>query len=115
MKGKIVSIVSYVWLFLTRCPANSDCLLKLHIRGIQTFLPQLQISDYTIVQGPGILHNVNVSGYVTFCEINEFFVYIFFFVIDKISLRAGFGPPAIVWRPLLYILDKAARTVYRDL
>jgi len=33
MKINIVGIGSYVWLFLTRFPANRDCWLKLYIRG----------------------------------------------------------------------------------
>ena len=30
MESNIVSMRSYVWLFLTRFPANIDCLLKLY-------------------------------------------------------------------------------------
>ena len=79
MKSNIVSIEFYVWLFLTRLPANRDCLLKLYIRGLQTFLSDGHISYYTIARRPGILRNVIVSGYVTFCQIKKFFVNILFF------------------------------------
>jgi len=38
MKSNIVSIGFYVWLFLTRFPANRNCLFQLYIRCLQTFL-----------------------------------------------------------------------------
>ena len=48
---------------------------------------------------PDILHNVIVSGNVTFCQINKFFFVILIFLIGKMFALAGFGPRAIVWRP----------------
>ena len=82
-------------------------------QGLQIFL---SVSHYTTVRGPEILRNWIVSGYVTFYEINKFFLntlffyyYIkihYFFIINKMSSwagemswRAGFGPRAVVWRP----------------
>jgi len=79
MKINFVSIESYVWLFLIRFPPNRDCLLKLCIRGLQTFLSDGQINYYTTVRGLGISCNVIVSGYFTFCQIKKFFVNMLFF------------------------------------
>jgi len=42
--------------------------------GLQTFLSEGHISYYTTVRGPDILHDVIVSGFVTFYQINEFFL-----------------------------------------
>jgi len=43
-------------------------------QGLQTFLSQGHISYYTTVQRPNILHNVIDSRYVTFYQINKFFI-----------------------------------------
>jgi len=54
------------------------------------------------------LRNVIVSGYLTFIQINKFFVNNFSLLTkclcgpDEMALRAGFGPRVVVWRPLLY-------------
>jgi len=48
-------------------------------QGLQTSLSQ---SHYTTVRGPDILRNRIVSGYVTFYEINKFFVNALFFIIN---------------------------------
>jgi len=53
-----------------------------------------------LVRGPNILQNVIVSGYVTFYQINKLYVNVSFFIIDKMSSRAGFSLWAIIWRPL---------------
>jgi len=47
---------------------------------------------HKLSQGPDILRNVIVSGYVTFYQINNFFVKKNF-IVDKTSSRA------VVWRP----------------
>jgi len=39
----------------------------------------------------------------------------YFFIIDKIFSRPGFGPRAVVWSSLLCMLVKLARTVYHKL
>ena len=39
--------------------------------GLQTFLPEGQISCFVTVRGPDILRNVIVSGYVTFYQIEK--------------------------------------------
>ena len=51
------------------------------------------------VRGPDILHNVIVSGYVTFYQISEFFVNMLFFqcwqnvfALGELASRAGCGP-----------------------
>jgi len=75
-------------------------------------LPLEQGSSKSFVRGPhkllhnrsmpDSLHNVLVSGNVTFHQINKFFVAVLFFLIGKISSWAGFGPrAAAVWGPLL--------------
>ena len=38
MKSNIISTGFYVWLFLTRFPANWDCLLKLYVRSSKHFV-----------------------------------------------------------------------------
>jgi len=48
--------------------------LFFYSRGLQTFLSKGHISYYTTVRGPEILRNVIVSGYLTFRQINKFFV-----------------------------------------
>jgi len=43
------------------------------------------------------------SAYATFYEINKLFVnisIIIFFIVKEMTSRAGFGPQAVVWRPL---------------
>jgi len=56
------------------------------------------MSHCTTVQGPDILRNVIVSGYVAFYQICKFFVNMLFFKYCQMSLRlveiasrAGFG------------------------
>jgi len=63
---------------------------------LQTFLSK----GHTAVRGTHILRNVIVSGYVTFYQINKFFLKVFFFIIDKMASRDGFVPLAVVWSPL---------------
>ena len=41
--------------------------------SLQTFLSEVYISYYTIIRGPDVLHNVIVSRYVAFSQINIFF------------------------------------------
>jgi len=52
------------------------------------------ISGYTIFRVRDALHNVTVY------LINKFLKRYLFFIIDKMSSRAGFGPWTVVWRPL---------------
>ena len=52
--------------------------------------PRGHISYYSTVRGLDILHNVIVSGNVTFCQINKFF-FILFFVIGKMSSWAAWN------------------------
>jgi len=47
MKSNIVSIGYYVWLILTRFPANRVCLLKLHMKVSKLFCPT---ATYVITQ-----------------------------------------------------------------
>jgi len=68
-------------------------------QGLQTCLSEGHISCYT-VRRPDISRNVIVLGYVTFCQINKCFVKVSFFIIDKIYLRAVWGPQVAVWRLL---------------
>ena len=66
-------------------------------RGLQTLLSEGRISSYTTDWGPDILRIVIVSGYVTFCQTNKFFVN-YFFMIDKMSSRAGWnGVASRMW------------------
>jgi len=51
IKSNIVSI-GFCLVVFTRFPVNRDCLLKLYIRCLQTFLSNGQISYYTTVRGP---------------------------------------------------------------
>jgi len=60
------------------------------------------MSYCTTVRGPNILRDEIVSGYVTFYQVNKLFGNIYFFIINKITSGAGFGPRAVVWRLLLY-------------
>jgi len=56
---------------------------------------------YTTVWGPDILRYVIVSGYVTSIKSTNVAYIYNFFIIDKMSLPAGFGPRAVVvWRTL---------------
>jgi len=58
-------------------------------------LSEGHLSYYTTVRGPDVLRNVIGLGYLTFIQINKFFVNNFF-TIDKMSPRAGwngFGDP----------------------
>jgi len=54
------------------------------------------------------MRNVIVAGYVTFYEINTFFINLLFFIVDKMYLRpeemvssAGIGPRAVVGSHLI--------------
>jgi len=54
---------------------------------------------YTTLPEPYILHNVIFLMYVTFYQINKFFIIfvnLVFLIIDKMSLRGRFGPRAVV-------------------
>jgi len=63
-----------------------------------------------LVQGPHkLLHNIPRAGRFTYCDFfgicyilpnQQVFVEISFFIIDKVSSRAGFDPWAVVWRLL---------------
>jgi len=89
--------------------------LVLYIRGLQTFLYEGHTSYCIKVLRLDVLHNVIVSGYVPFHQINECFVDIIFSLLTKMScgrtqrLRgpngiasgAGFDPRVVVWRPLV--------------
>jgi len=60
-------------------PAASNCdtliepAVTVYPRGLQTFLSEGHISYHTTVPGPDILRHAIVSGYVTFCQINNLF------------------------------------------
>ena len=69
-------------------------------RVLQTFLLESHIRYCTTARGLDTLRNAFISGYVTFCKINKFFVNILFIYYWKIPSRVGFGPRAVVWRPL---------------
>ena len=69
--------------------AENELPLMLHIRGLQTFLPEGHISYCTTVRGPHTLHNVIVSGYATFYEINKCFVNVLFFHYWQCVFAAG--------------------------
>jgi len=61
-------------------------------QGSPKFLSEVHITYYTTLQGPDILRNEIVSGYVAFYQINKcFVVYIIFiyiiFALLTISLR----------------------------
>ena len=43
-------------------------------KGLQTFLSEGHISYYRPYRGPGVLRNVIVLGYVSFCQINKILV-----------------------------------------
>ena len=67
-------------------------------RGLQTFLFEGHISCYSTVRGPHkLLPNSPRAGHLTkcdcfrkcFCQINKFSFVIFFFLIGKMSTRAG--------------------------
>jgi len=75
------------WLFLTRFPANRDCLLKFYIRGFQTFLSDCHMSYYITVRGQGILRNVIFLGICYILTNRKYII----FIIDKISSRAGWN------------------------
>jgi len=47
--------------------------------GVSKFCIKGHISYYTTVRGPDILRNLIISGYLTFHQINTFFVNILFF------------------------------------
>jgi len=58
---------------------QTDCLLKVYISGLQTFLSDGHISYYTTVRGSDSIRSVIVSGCVTFCQIQKIFVNVSFF------------------------------------
>jgi len=72
-----------------------------NLKTTTAFMSEGHISYYTIVWGPDILRNVFVSVYVTFYQINTFLLLCYFFIIDKIASRAGFGQRDVVWRPMI--------------
>jgi len=67
--------------------------------GLHIFCPRAT-GCYTTFRGRDILHDVTVSGYVTFYQINKFLQRYNFFIIGKMSSQARFGPWNIVLRPL---------------
>jgi len=64
--------------------------LQYPIKGISKLFCLRALKAFTQHQGSDILRNVVVSGYVTFDQINKFFVKNSF-IIDKKSLLVGFG------------------------
>jgi len=68
--------------------------------GVSKLFSKGHISNYTTFQVSDILRNVIVSGYDTFYQIKIFSKIYYFFIIDKMSSRDGFGPRAVVWRRL---------------
>jgi len=52
----------------------SVCRALIYYRCLQTFLSEGHICYYATVRGPDILHNVIVSGYVTFYKVKKNFV-----------------------------------------
>jgi len=78
---------------------TTSCLIRVK-QWSPHFLSKGHINCYAIFRGPDTLHNVIVLVYVTFCKINKFLWRYIFFIIDKMSSRAGFGPWVVVWRPL---------------
>jgi len=77
-------------------------------RGVQTFALEGHISYCATFQGPDILHNVIVLGYVTFYQIKNFCKYIIVSLLtkclrgpDEMAAWAGFGPRVTVWRSLV--------------
>jgi len=80
-----------------------DCLSISYWPGLSKIFGEDHISYCKTVRGPNILRNVIFSGYVTFHQINTFFVNILFFHYWQNVLRpgemasqVGFGPRAIV-------------------
>jgi len=94
--------------------SNASDSQLLHYQGLYSrsrvsilFCPRAT-NYYTTVRGPDILHNVIVSGRVTILPKQIFRNYIIFLLLakcvrgpDEMTSRAGFGPRAVVWRPLL--------------
>jgi len=85
---------------MTVCPIHID-------QDSTKFLGEDHISYCKIVRGPDILRNPIFSGYVTFCQINTFFVNIIFFRYwqnvlrpGEIASQVGCGPRAVVQRAL---------------
>jgi len=54
------------------------CINRLQ-QDLQFFLSEVYIGYYTTFQRPDISRNVSVPGYVTFYQINKFFVNVLFF------------------------------------
>jgi len=60
-------------------------------RGLHTFLPEGHISYYTTAGGPNILHNVIVSGYISFYQPTDFSLIQIFFIGNITPLWAGWN------------------------
>ena len=84
-----------------------------HIQTFVPFVSQSRVSKFFCQRAtcgvaqqfrePDILRIVFDSAYATFYEINKLFVnisIIIFFIVKEMTTRAGFGPQAVVWRPL---------------
>jgi len=96
--------------------SNSDTLVDASVTvyrnsytpGLFKFLGENHINYCTTVRGLDILRNVIFSRYVTFYQINTFFVNILFFHYwqnvfcgrVKWLRRSDFSPRAVVWRTL---------------
>jgi len=65
-----------------------DCLPNSYRPSLFKLLKENHISYCRTVRGLEILRNVIFSGYITFYQINTFFVNILFFIIGKMCLRA---------------------------
>jgi len=74
-------------------------------------LSESHISSSARVRGPDILHNAIVSEYVTFYQINKFFLDMLFFITNKMGPRAGLSPRGVVWRPLCCRTTSAAGVI----
>jgi len=69
-------------------------------RGLQTFLSEGHLSHFTTVQGLDNLRNVIGSWYVTFYQINKFFVDVLVFHYWRNGFAGRIGPRTVVSRPL---------------
>ena len=77
---------------------HRDCLKQ--NRGLQAFC-QRTTQAFTTVRGPDILRNVIVSDMLHSTISTNVSKIDYFFNIDKMSSLAGFGPRAVVWRPVV--------------
>ena len=92
------------WVHFVYTKLRSGCKFFKHIWGPQKCLSEGHMNYDTTIRGPNILRNVIISGYVIFYQINKCFVNLYFFVIDKMSLRpVEMASQAVVWKPLKYI------------